>query len=179
MGHTPEEKPDSSGPEPPFDPDAFETLDSGIRPLGGQGVGSGSNDPPATVDPGDLNTDDSATLDTSMRRNPSADPMDSEAETVDPGKPRGDNFEIDSNYSTPGMPVKIASFVIKGVVGAGGMGYGLSGSTGSPTSNSGCQGHQSGCDQSPSTQTIRFRGTDARQIAAPWNRADLRGWYMG
>ena len=122
MGHSPEEKPDSSGPEQPFDPDAFETLDSGIRPLGGQGDGSGSNEPPETVDPGVLNTGDSTTLDTSMRRNPSSDPMDSEAETVDPGKPRGDNFDIDSNYTTPGMPVKIASFVIKGVVGAGGMG---------------------------------------------------------
>ncbi|MDG2095789.1 MAG: serine/threonine-protein kinase [Phycisphaerales bacterium] len=122
MGHSPEKKSDSSGSDQPFDPDAFETLDSGVRPLNGQESDSMVPDPPETVDPGEFDIDTSATLDTSMRQGPDADPVDSEAETVDPGKAKNDKFDIDSNYNAPGRPVKIASFVIKGVVGAGGMG---------------------------------------------------------
>tara|TARA_Y100000589_G_scaffold266352_2_gene257569 strand:+ start:8940 stop:11573 length:2634 start_codon:yes stop_codon:yes gene_type:complete len=114
--HSTPGKPDSNGSEQPFDPDAFETLDSGIRPNAGHEV------PPETIDPGDFDADASATLDTSMRQRPVADPMDSQAETVDPGKQDDDQFEIDSAYNAPGMPARIAGFMIKGVVGAGGMG---------------------------------------------------------
>ena len=122
MGDSTPNKPDSNGPDQPFDPDAFETLDSGVRPLGGQSQDSPATDPPETIDPGDFNADSSATLDTSMRQRPAPDPMDSEAETVDPGKQDDDQFEIDSAYNAPGMPARIAGFMIKGVVGAGGMG---------------------------------------------------------
>ena len=106
------------GIPPEYDPDVSETLDSSIRP----GI-------PPEYDP-----DVSETLDSSVRPgaagnlDETVDPSgvakgrvpESQAETADPAG--GEEFELDSTYHPPGMPVRIAGFLIKGVIGSGGMG---------------------------------------------------------
>ena len=91
--------PPDGGIDDDFDPDASETLDSSVR----RGPPSDHDaDIAETIDPG------------------SASAHPSEAETADPAQL--DDFDIDSTYHPPGMPARIGGFLIKGVIGSGGMG---------------------------------------------------------
>ncbi|MCH2152852.1 MAG: serine/threonine-protein kinase [Phycisphaerales bacterium] len=95
----PEQDPPKGLPEDEFGADDFETLDSSIHNVSPPDPDS---DLPETIEP----------------RKASAHPSD--AETADPHA--GETFEIDSAYHAPGMPARIAGFLIKGVIGSGGMG---------------------------------------------------------
>ena len=93
------QNPPGGPPKDDFDPDASETLDSSIR----RGMPAEHHVPiPETSDPG------------------IAAGRPSEAKTLDPAG--GEDFKIDSTYRPPSMPTHIAGFLIKGVVGSGGMG---------------------------------------------------------
>ena len=92
-------------------------------------------DPPNRVPDDAFGSDDFETLDSSIHKAPTPESDPDLAETIDPGKAEphpsdvetadpvaGNEFELDSTYHPPGMPARIAGFLIKGVIGSGGMG---------------------------------------------------------